>query len=88
MRVPVLMSIAVISISALGACTRQPTLPTAWTRADGQPANSALLDIDTLACKDEAQQPDGAARAKVNSQAMVDDYVSCMREHGYVQVKS
>ncbi len=81
-----------ISILTLGACAKQPTLPTAWARADGQPVNSGLLDIDSLNCKDEMQRPDGAARDKADkrgySRAMVDDFVSCMREHGYVQIKS
>jgi hypothetical protein len=78
----------------LGACTRQQKaiLPTAWTRADGQPVNSALLDIDSLDCRDGIQKPDGAAGGKASkggdNRAMVDDFVSCMRERGYVQIKS
>ena len=80
-----------ISILMLGACARQ-TLPTAWARADGQPINSALLDIDSLDCRDQVQNPDGAARSKADkgdySRAMVDNFISCMREHGYVQIKS
>jgi hypothetical protein len=63
------------------------TLPTAWARADGQPVNTGLLDIDNLDCRDEI-----AAGGKVDksgySQAAVDDFVGCMREHGYVQTKS
>jgi hypothetical protein len=84
----------VISILMLGACTREPaaTLPTAWARADGQPVNSGLLDIDSLDCKDGIQKPEGAAGSKANkadnSRAMVDDFVGCMRERGYVQIKS
>lgn len=83
-----------ISISMLGACTstKQPTLPTAWARADGLLVSPALLDIDGLNCKDEIQKPDGAPRSKADkgadSQAVVDDFASCMREHGYVQIKS
>jgi hypothetical protein len=88
----VMRSPLVILILMLGACAKQPTLPTAWTRADGRPVNSALLDIDSLDCKDETQRPDGAAHGKADksghSQAVVDDFVSCMREHGYVQIKS
>ena len=83
--------VLLLSILMLGACARQ-TLPTAWARADGQPVNSALLDIDSLDCKDEMQRPDGAARSKADtsnySRAMVDNFISCMREHGYVQIKS
>jgi hypothetical protein len=77
-----------ISILMLGACARQPEealLPMSWARADRQPVNSALLDIDLIGCKDEMQGPDGATRGKAD---MVDDFVSCMREHGYVQIKS
>jgi hypothetical protein len=87
-------ALLLISILMLGACTRPPgaTLPTAWARANGQPVNSALLDIDTLNCKDEMQPDDEAARGKADkdgySRAMVDDFVGCMREHGYVQIKS
>lgn len=87
-----------ISILMLGACARQPeaTLPTAWTRADGRPMNSALLDIDSIRCRDDMQSPVGAAhdradgRADKNgySRAMVDDFISCMRARGYVQIKS
>jgi hypothetical protein len=79
----------------LGACAGQPkpTLPEAWARADGKPVNTALLGIDSLDCKDGApSKPDEAAHGKAdkngNSQAMVDDFVSCMRERGYVQAKS
>jgi len=78
----------------LGAYTRQlgAILPTAWARADGQPVNSALLDIDSFDCRDEILKPDAAAGAKANkdgdSRAMVDDFVSCMRGRGYVQIKS
>ncbi|HZC58111.1 MAG TPA: hypothetical protein VE396_19005 [Xanthobacteraceae bacterium] len=81
-----------ISILMLGACTSQPTLPTAWARADGQPAIAGLLDIASLDCKDEMQSPDGAARGNADKsgshRAAVDDFVSCMRAHGYVQIKS
>ena len=83
-----------ISILMLGACAGPPgaTLPTAWARADGQPVNAGLLDIDSLDCKDGIQKPDGAASGNANkggdSRAMVDDFVSCMRERGYVQIKS
>ena len=83
-----------ISILTLGACAGPPgaTLPTAWARADGQPVNSGLLDIDSLDCKDGIQKPDGAAGGKANkvsdSRAMVDDFVGCMRGRGYVQIKS
>lgn len=78
----------------LGACTKQPgaILPTAWARADGHPASSALLDIDSLDCRDGIQKPDGAPGGNANkggdSRAMVDDFVSCMRARGYVQIKS
>ena len=83
-----------ISILALAACTRQPeaVLPTAWARADGQPIVSGLLDIASLDCKDDMQSGDGAGRGNADksgySRAMVDHFVSCMREHGYVQIKS
>jgi hypothetical protein len=83
-----------ILVLMLGACTRQPgaTLPTAWARADGQPASSALLDIDSLDCRDGIQKPDGTDGGKANrdgdSRAMVDDFVGCMRARGYVQIKS
>ena len=84
-----------ISVLMLGACAgQQPgaTLPTAWARADGQPVNSGLLDIDSLDCKDGMQRPEGATRGKADkdadSRAMADDFVSCMRGRGYVQIKS
>ena len=83
-----------ISVLMLGACAEQPaaTLPTAWARADGQPVNSGLLDIDDLDCKDGMQRPEEATHGKsdkdADSRAMADDFVSCMRERGYVQIKS
>ncbi len=83
-----------ISVLMLGACTGQTgaTRPTAWARADGQAVNSGLLDIDSLDCKDEMEKPDGAIRGKADkdadSRAMADDFVSCMRGRGYVQIKS
>jgi len=83
-----------ISILMLGACAGQSgtPLPTSWVRADRQPVNSGLLDIDTIGCRDELLAPDSAARGKADkgdySQAMVDDFTSCMRQHGYVQMKS
>ena len=83
-----------ISVLMLGACTRPPgaVLPTAWARADGQPINSGLLDIDSFDCRDEILKPEGAAGGKANkdsdSRAMVDDFVSCMKGRGYVQLKS
>jgi hypothetical protein len=82
-----------ITILLLGACAEQheATLPTKWARADGQPPNSGLMDIDTLTCKERMQTPDKAVRGKTDKdayiQAMVDDFLKCMREHGYVQVK-
>jgi hypothetical protein len=81
-------------ILMFGACAKQPeaTLPAAWTRADGQQVNSGLLDIDSLNCRDQMQSLDGAAHGSTDknnySHAMVDDFVSCMRANGYVQVKS
>ena len=77
----------------LGACARPgATLPTAWVRADGQPIDPGLLDIDNLDCKDGIQKPDGTARREADkdghSRAMVDDFVSCMRGHGYMQTRS
>jgi hypothetical protein len=81
-------SLLLISILMLGACAGPgATLPTAWARADGQPVNSDLLDIDHLDCKDE-MAANGKSDNGGYSQAMVDDFVSCMREHGYVQIKS
>lgn len=79
-----------IPILALAACARQPeaVLPTAWARADGQPVVSGLVDIASLDCKDDMQSGDGAIRGNADSRAMVDHFVSCMREHGYVQIKS
>src|SRR5215469_11657553 len=79
-----------ISLLLLGACSRPPTLPTAWARADGQPVVSGLLDIATLDCKDEVQSPDAGAggNASLSGRVMVDHFVGCMREHGYVQIKS
>jgi len=67
------------------------TLPTKWARVDGQPVNAALLDIDTLTCKDRMQTPDKAVQGKTDKdayiQAMVEDFGRCMRERGYVQIK-
>lgn len=78
-----------ISILMLGACAGPGvTLPTAWARADGQPTNPELLNIDVLDCKDETQNLDGMVNGKVDKIAVVGDFVSCMREHGYIQIKS
>jgi hypothetical protein len=83
-----------IPVLMLGACAKQPgvTLPTGWARVDGQPINSGLLDIDNLDCTDEIRKPDGAAGGNPtrgsDSRAMVDNFVSCMKERGYVQIKS
>ena len=83
-----------IAVLMLGACSSEPkaTLPTAWARANGQPVDSGLLDIDKLDCRDEIQKPDTAAAGKANKgdtgRAMVDDFVSCMRQRGYVQIKN
>jgi hypothetical protein len=87
-------ALLLISILALGACAnaKQATLPTAWARADGLPVNAALMDIDSLDCKDGMPVPDGASSDKAangsDNRAMVDDFVSCMRGRGYVQIKS
>jgi chromosome segregation protein len=60
-------ALLLVLILTLGACARQSvTLPTAWARADGRPVNSALLDIDSLDCKDEMQKPDGAVRGNTD----------------------
>ena len=59
--------------------------------ADGRPLVSGLLDIATLDCKDEVQKPDEAGDNPDkggSSRAVVNHYVGCMREHGYVQIKS
>jgi hypothetical protein len=91
--VGVMRLLLLLSILTLSACAGQATspLPTAWARGDGQAANSALLDIDSLDCKDEIQKLDGADNGKMEkagySRAMVEDFVSCMRAHGYVQMK-
>jgi hypothetical protein len=79
------------SVLMLGACAGEPELPKAWARTDGRPVVSALLDIATLDCKDEIQKPDGAGGnpdKSGDSRGAVDHYVGCMREHGYVQIKS
>jgi hypothetical protein len=84
-------ALLLISLLMLGACAKEAKLPTAWARTDGRPVNSALLDIDSLDCKDEAQKPDpassGNGEKSGKGQAMVDSFVSCMRERGYVQIK-
>ena len=78
----------------LGGCAAQTeaTLPTSWLRADGKPVNSGLLDIDSLTCKDETMSVAALGHGKPDtdsySKAMVEDFVSCMRGRGYVQVKS
>ena len=80
-----------VSALMLGACAQEPELPKAWARTDGRPVVSGLLDIATLDCKDEIQKPDGVggnADKSTDSRGPVDHYVSCMREHGYVQLKS
>jgi len=78
MRVPLFL----VSVLMLGACAREPELPKAWARADGRPVVSGLLDIATLDCKDEIRKPEEPGGNPD------DHYVSCMREHGYVQLKS
>jgi hypothetical protein len=69
-------ALLLILILMLGACAKEAKLPTAWSRADGHPINSGLLDIDSLDCKDETQKPDGAASGNAEksgkSHAMVD----------------
>jgi hypothetical protein len=80
-----------ISVLMLGACAREPELPKAWARADGRPVVSGLLDIATLDCKDEVRKPDeddDNPGKSGGSRTVVSHYVSCMREHGYVQIKS
>jgi hypothetical protein len=78
-----------ISILMLSACAGSDmTLPTAWVRADRQPTNAELLNIDILYCKDETQDINEATIGKVEKSAVVRDFVSCMRDRGYVQVKS
>lgn len=78
-----------ISIAMLGACAGPGvTVPTAWTRADGQPVNSDLMNIDILDCKDETQDLYKTTSGKADKSAVVGDFVSCMRDHGYVQSKS
>jgi hypothetical protein len=92
--VGVLRTPVLISIVMLAACSRSPeaVLPTAWARADGQPVVSGLLDIATLDCKDEIKSADkdkdDDSHAIGDSHAVVARYVGCMREHGYVQLKS
>jgi hypothetical protein len=74
----------------LGACAREPDLPKAWARADGRPVVSGLLDIATLDCKDEIRKPDdadGNPDKSSDGRGPVAHYVSCMRDHGYVQLK-
>jgi len=86
--------ISIWSILLLCACAgqKEATLPTKWARADGQPVNSGLLDIDTLNCKDRMQTPDKMPQGKPDKdayiQAMVEDFLKCMRDRGYVQTKS
>jgi len=84
-------ALLLVSVLMLGACAREPELPKAWARADGRPVVSGLLDIATLDCRDEMQKPDEAAGdpdKSSDSRGPVAHYVSCMREHGYVQLKS
>jgi hypothetical protein len=80
------------SILLLGACAEQAALPTAWVRADGRPINSGLLDIDSLDCKDKMLGADEDGSGKMDnsrySEAKVQNFVGCMRERGYVQIKS
>jgi hypothetical protein len=80
-----------VSVLILGACAQEPKVPTAWARADGRPVVSGLLDIATTDCKDEVRKPDetgGDPDKPSDKRGPVDHYVSCMREHGYVQLKS
>jgi hypothetical protein len=87
-----------VPVLLLGACAQEPKLPKAWARADGRPVVSGLLDIATLDCKDEVKKPaedsdnlgetTGSLGKSGNGRDVVENYVSCMRGHGYVQIKS
>ena len=87
----VMRVLLLVSVLMLGACAGQPELPTSWARADGRPVVSGLLDNATLDCKDELRKPDGAdgdPDKGGDNRTAADHYVSCMREHGYVQIRS
>ena len=84
-------ALLLVSVLMLGACAQEPELPKAWARTDGRPVVSGLLDIATLDCKDEMRKPDdfGGNPDKISDgRGPIDHYVSCMRERGYVQLKS
>jgi len=82
--------LVLVSIVLLCGCAdqRAVTLPSAWIRANGQPTDAQLLNIDTMDCRDQTQDADGTASGKVDKNAVVGDFVTCMHAHGYVQIKS
>jgi len=73
---------------AVAACT---TMPTTWTRVDGQPVNPTQLEADRLACSGDVEKAavQGQARSTIGVPLGMDrqDYrifVGCMAQHGYL----
>jgi hypothetical protein len=74
-------------VAALGGCAAEPV---AWIRPDGQPINSAQLELDEMACKLEVEKVAirGQAKNTVDSPIGTDRqdklaYLACMADRGF-----
>jgi hypothetical protein len=71
------------------------TLPQTWGRVNGQPIDTAQLDVDKTVCQGAMDEANNAAgnNARLHpevfgySEAMISIYSSCMAQNGYTAAK-
>ena len=93
-------TLVVLCTFATGCSYFQPQtlpqgLPQTWTRADGQPIESAQLEADKTACRGEMDQVNMAAgnNARLHPEVfgytdvMISAYSGCMAQSGYTAAK-
>lgn len=78
----------VVGMLCLAACACA-TKPMAWVRVDGKPITETQLAVDQTVCRGEMQKANLSSTAEAGfgrGRAVVEVYVGCMAQRGYMQV--
>jgi hypothetical protein len=75
--------------------TMPQTLPQTWTRADGQPVDTAQLEVDKNVCRGQMDEANMAAGSNARlhpevfgyTDGMISVYSGCMAQNGYSAAK-
>ncbi len=96
----ILVVLGMVTIGTTGCSYFMPqtmpqTLPQTWTRVDGQPIDSAKLEVDKTVCRGEMDEANMATgnNARLHPEvfgytdSMISTYSGCMAQNGYTAAR-